>query len=132
MEATCKQFRKRNAILACLRASREHPSAEAIFARLKPEYPDLSLGTVYRNLSLFREQGLVASVGTVGGVERFDGETAPHAHFICTRCGAVTDLMGLEVPDSLLSDAALHSGGTVERCCLRFSGVCRACTHTAP
>lgn len=127
MENTCKQFRKRNAILTCLRESREHPSAEVIFTKLKQQYPDISLGTVYRNLSLFKRQGLISSLGTVNGVERFDGDTSPHVHFICAHCGAVMDLPQLEIPDSLLSEAAADSGGRVQSCQLSFSGICRAC-----
>ena len=68
-----KHFRKRDAILAYLRSTDVHPSADMVFANLKPEIPDLSLGTVYRNLSMFRQEGTIASVGTVNGVERFDG-----------------------------------------------------------
>ena len=89
MEQTVKRFRKRDAILTCLRQTVVHPSADWVFAQLKPEIPDLSLGTVYRNLALFKEQGLIMSLGTVNGVERFDGNTEPHVHFICTECGKV-------------------------------------------
>ena len=53
METASKHFRKRDAILNCLRQTDVHPSAEWVHAQLKPEYPDLSLGTVYRNLALF-------------------------------------------------------------------------------
>ena len=56
------------------------------------------MGTVYRNLSLFKQQGLAISVATVKGVERFDGNTDPHVHFICNDCGAVIDLMDMDVP----------------------------------
>ena len=81
-----KRSRKRDAILACVRATTCHPSAEWVYQRLKPTIPDLSLGTVYRNLSMFKDEGLVISVGTVGGLERFDGNTKPHTHFVCARC----------------------------------------------
>ena len=87
MEPT-KQFRKRNAILACLRGTTAHPSAETLYQMLQQENPDISLATVYRNLALFKSQGLIISVGNVNGVERFDGNTVPHVHFICTDCGA--------------------------------------------
>ena len=78
MEPRSKHFKKREAILNCLRSTNTHPTAEWVYAQLKTEYPDISLGTVYRNLALFKEQGLVISVGTVGGVERFDADTEPH------------------------------------------------------
>ena len=127
MEQTTKQFRKRNAILSCLRSTDVHPSADWVYAQVKPEYPDISLGTVYRNLALFKQQGLIASLGTVNGVERFDGNTDPHVHFICTRCDSVTDLPQMAVPQSLCSQAAAQTGGLVEVCHLAFTGVCNRC-----
>lgn len=129
MERTAKHFRKRDAILSCLRQTSEHPSAEWIYMRLKPEYPDISLGTVYRNLSLFKEQGLITSLGTVKGVERFDGNTAPHVHYICTGCGRVLDLPGMSVPEELNQAAARSSGGRVDTCQLTFTGLCGECTN---
>ena len=110
MEATGKQFRKRNAILSCLRCAHAHPSAEEIHRMLQAEHPDISLATVYRNLSLFKRQGQIRSLGTVDGIERFDGDTSPHVHFICTGCGAVLDLPQLALPQSLESEAQSSSG----------------------
>lgn len=130
MENQHKQFRKRNAILACLGSTTEHPSAEWIFNRLKPEYPDLSLGTVYRNLTLFKSQGIIASLGTVDGVERFDGNTAPHVHFVCRGCGRIDDLEDMAVPNSLLSQAENGTGRRVEGYQLSFFGRCCACRNT--
>ena len=127
MEQTTKQFRKRNAILACLRSTDVHPSADWVYAQLKPEYPDISLATVYRNLSLFKQQGLIVSLGTVNGVERFDGNTQPHVHFICAKCDSVIDLPQIYVPQSLCSRAAAEAGGQVSTCCLSFTGVCSRC-----
>ena len=127
MEQSTKQFRKRNAILACVRCTDIHPSADWVHAQLKTEYPDISLGTVYRNLSLFKQQGLIASLGTVNGIERFDGNTDPHVHFICTVCDSVTDLPQMTVPESLSSEAAAHTGGKINACHLSFTGVYARC-----
>ena len=127
MEAPTKNFRKRNAILGYLQRVTNHPSAEMIFSDLKPEIPDLSMGTVYRNLTLFKQQGLVNSVATVKGVERFDGNTAPHVHFICSDCDAVIDLHQLHTPQSLSASAAACVGGQVDTCQLSFTGKCRNC-----
>ncbi len=129
MEASNKQFRKRNAILAYLRSTTSHPSAEMVFTDLKQQIPDLSMGTVYRNLSLFKQQGLASSVATVKGVERFDGNTEPHVHFICSECDAVIDLMDMQVPDSLKEVAENCCGGQVAECQLSFTGHCRACSE---
>ena len=127
MEKVEKNFRKRNAILTCLRQTTEHPSAEWVYAKLKSEYPDISLGTVYRNLARFKEQGEIISVGTVNGVERFDGNTAPHVHFVCNRCTAVLDLPEIVVPEALSHTAEQSVGGRVEACQLTFYGECTQC-----
>lgn len=125
--ATTKHFRKRDAILNYLQGAKSHPSAEMVYADLKQQIPDLSLGTVYRNLNLFKEQGLAITVGNVKGVERFDGNTCPHVHFICTGCGAVLDLPRMDVPAQLVSTAAKQIGGTVAQCQMTFTGQCRDC-----
>ena len=125
MVQATKHFRKREQILAYLKDTKSHPSAEMVYARLKPEIPDLSLGTVYRNLAMFKQQGVIASIGTVEGVERFDYNTAPHVHFICTGCNSVLD-MPMAMPE-LLSKAADASGGQVETCQVTFTGLCRGC-----
>ena len=124
-----KRFRKRDAILECLRCSKAHPSAEMLFNQLKPQIPDLSMGTVYRNLTLFKEQGLCSSVATVSGVERFDGNTAPHVHFICTDCTAVTDLPAIKVPEELNREVINQTGGQVDQCQLTFTGQCHQCLN---
>ena len=124
-----RHSRKRDAILNCIRQSRIHPSAEWIYAQLKPEHPDLSLGTVYRNLALFRESGEVVCVATVRGADRLDACTEPHAHFICEQCGAVLDV---DVPqDDLRSDLETRYGVRVRRSELLFRGVCSACRETS-
>ncbi len=127
MEAATKQFRKRNAILRCLQCSKAHPSAEMVYAELQKTHPDISLATVYRNLSLFKSQGLIQSVATVGGVERFDANTEPHVHFICTGCSAIIDLPEMQVPQVLCGEAADGVGGKVTACQLTFTGLCGQC-----
>ena len=122
-----KHFRKRDAILNTLRCSKAHPSAEALYNDLKPQIPDISMATVYRNLNLFKQQGLAISVGTVNGVERFDGNTCPHVHFICNDCSAVIDLETMEIPQTLSDTAAVCSGGQVTGCQLSFTGICPTC-----
>ena len=127
MEAAAKQFKKRNAILACLRQTRLHPSAEMVYEMLRPDFPDISLATVYRNLSRFKSEGLIQSLGTVNGIERFDADTHPHVHFICTGCGRVMDLPQLEPPLSLGQEAEASTGCHVESCQLTFTGLCGHC-----
>lgn len=127
MEAASKQFRKRNAILACLQSTKQHPSAEMLHEMLKQDHPDISLATVYRNLTLFKEQGTVISLGTVKGIERFDGDTRPHVHFICSHCACVLDLPPLEAPRQLCGEAAEALGCEIHSCQMVFTGLCRDC-----
>ena len=84
--------RKRQAILEALRSTKIHPTAEWVHQTLKNDYPDLSLGTVYRNLAQFKEEGIILSMGVINGQERFDANVSPHSHFICNCCGAVIDI----------------------------------------
>ena len=126
MEAA-KQFRKRNAILACLQGTTSHPSAEMVYEMLQKEHPDISLATVYRNLARFKSQGLVSSVATVHGVERFDAMTHPHVHFICSGCDAVMDLPQMEIPEDLSAEAEAISGCRIQGCRLTFTGLCEKC-----
>ena len=127
MESRTKQFRKRNAILSCLRGTTTHPSAEMVHNMLQAEHPDISLATVYRNLSRFKEQGTIQSLGMIHGIERFDANTAPHVHFVCNCCSAVMDLHQMDAPQRLCGEAAKHIGGQVDSCQLMFFGTCREC-----
>lgn len=127
MEAATKQFRKRNAIMECLRSTDLHPSAETVHEMLHEEHPDISLATVYRNLALFKRQGLIQSLGTVNGVERFDANTMPHVHFICNGCDAVMDLPQVQVPQALGTEAEEATGCQVSSCQLTFTGLCQSC-----
>lgn len=127
MERTTRYSKKREAILAAIRATDCHPSAEWVYQRLKPAHPDLSLGTVYRNLVLFQERGDVQSVGVVKGQERFDGNVVPHSHFVCGGCGAVIDLPGLELDDQMAQSVSDQFGLSVDRHELTFYGTCQTC-----
>lgn len=126
MEVQRKNSKKRQAILESLRSVTDHPTAEMIYNRLKPEYPDLSLGTVYRNLAMFKREGLITSVGVVDGLERFDFNVTPHAHFVCERCHAVIDV-DLSPPEGLCEQVTC---GRVGSCTLSFSGICNHCIRT--
>lgn len=84
--------KKRQAILEAICSTNIHPTAEWVYQTLKPEYPDLSLATVYRNIAGFKQEGLVSRAAVVNGQERLDGNLSAHSHFICTECGAVVDL----------------------------------------
>ena len=122
-----KYSRKREAILECLRRTKTHPSAEWVYTQLKAEYPDLSLATVYRNLALFKQEGAITSVGTVNGLERFDYNTCPHAHFVCESCDAVLDIAEIELPGALYEQAAAQLGAEIRGGSICFTGRCSRC-----
>ena len=82
--------RQRELIYEALRQTDEHPTAEMVYHWLKPENPNLSLGTVYRNLNLLADEGTIRRMAFP--VERYDARTEPHPHFCCDRCGCVYDL----------------------------------------
>ena len=124
METVRRHSKKRDAIWEALNNCKEHPSAEQIYAKLKPQIPDLSLGTVYRNLALFREEGNIITVATVAGQERFDAYTAPHAHFICQNCHSVIDV---ETPISEDTFKDIPLPGSAREFSLTFYGVCENC-----
>lgn len=129
-----KHSRKRDAILECIRSTSIHPSAEWVYTQLKPRIPDLSLATVYRNLALFKQEGDIVSLGVIQGLERFDGDPAPHVHFICTGCGRIEDLPGVQVPAQLASGVSRQICGSVTGFSLSFEGLCSCCCqeHTTP
>ena len=111
MERTIRYSKKREAILTAIRSTHCHPSAEWVYQKLKPEHPDLSLGTVYRNLIFFQQRGDIQSVGVVKGQERFDAVTTPHSHFVCNSCGAVSDLHEIQLDAGLEQLGAVMMGG---------------------
>ncbi len=118
---------KRDAILECLSATATHPTADWLYEALRARQVDVSRATVYRNLSQLRAQGRIISVGTVGGFERFDYNTLPHAHFVCTRCHRVLDVADLPVSRELCELVGLQLGARVESGWLMFSGICSDC-----
>ncbi len=117
---------KRMAILNTICSTDCHPSAKWVYNNLKEKYPDLSLGTVYRNISLFKEEGVVNAVANVNGEERIDGITEPHSHFICTKCGSIYDILNQELTalDSVLTDEGFH----IESKSITYYGKCNKCS----
>jgi len=114
--------KQRDAILHCIQSTTCHPTADWVYKTLKPEMPELSLGTVYRNLNILRQEGDIQSVGFNGGMEHFDGDVHPHAHFFCSGCGCVTDLMDVPIPP-----APETQSGIISATSLSFHGTCRTC-----
>lgn len=120
--------KKRQSIYDALCATTAHPSAEQLYAQLKPEIPDLSLGTVYRNLNVLIEDGLIITVGSVNGEVRYDANTSNHSHFVCTKCGRVDDVfLDLSI-DSRYPEVEDIIGGSVKGHSLNYFGLCKNCS----
>ncbi len=116
---------KREAIFRTIQSTKCHPSAQWVYDRLKDEIPNLSLGTVYRNIALFKEQGRVITVASVNGEERIDSDTSDHAHFICESCNNVLDLHSTEL--SPLEIELNNKGFDIKRKNVVFYGICQKC-----
>ncbi|MDD3231332.1 MAG: transcriptional repressor [Oscillospiraceae bacterium] len=127
MEKKKNFSRKREAILEVLRSTKSHPTADWIYQQLKPSVPDLSLGTVYRNLNRFKEDGTIISVGVVDGQERYDADVTPHSHFICDTCGAVLDVNDEFVDPESDKEVSRILGVCVVSHQVVFHGLCGAC-----
>lgn len=127
MEKRKNFSRKRLAILSALQGTKVHPTAEWVHSELRPQYPDLSLGTVYRNLKEFCQSGQAISVGVINGQEHFDACTDPHAHFVCSECGAVLDICAEMFGPQELARLSEASGMQVESASVTFRGVCPSC-----
>jgi Fur family peroxide stress response transcriptional regulator len=121
-----KHSKKRDAILRVIQSTTSHPGAQWVYDQLKPAIPDLSLGTVYRNIKVFLREGSVISVGVVDGEERFDGFTAPHPHFVCGHCGRVIDIPSPE-PETLKLLAGGKADFSIDYRKTTFYGVCGEC-----
>ena len=118
--------RQRESIKEYLMSTKEHPTAEVIYQHVKEDYPKISLGTVYRNLTLLVEIGDIRKISTGDGTDHFDADTSAHSHYHCKCCHR---LMDLEVTPSVEQILAASSAGlgTIETASLLFTGVCKDC-----
>lgn len=117
--------RQRELIYEALRGSKEHPTAEMVYQWLKPENPNLSLGTVYRNLNLLSDEGVIVRMPFP--IERYDADLRRHAHFRCKGCTRVFDLE-VDYDESIDTKAAQSAEGfRVDGHDLTFTGLCPEC-----
>ena len=125
--AAMKFSRQRESIKEFLRGRTDHPTADTVYENVKLIYPKISLGTVYRNLSLLSDIGEIQKLASFGGSDRFDARIDPHCHFMCTRCGRVLD-MDEEHFDKLMAEAAIHfTGGEITHYNASLYGICKDC-----
>lgn len=117
---------QRHAILSYLMNSMSHPTADVIYKALSPNFPSMSVATIYNNLRLFVEAGLVREMTYGDGSSRFDADLSDHYHAICRVCG---DIVDFDYPPLLEVErkASHETGFTVEGHRMEIYGVCANC-----
>lgn len=124
--ATLKRSKQRESIKEFLMTRTDHPTADTIYMNIREIYPNISLGTVYRNLALLSDLGEILKINTGDGADRFDGRTTPHNHFICQKCHRVIDLE-MENIDSIMEIAGRNFEGSIQSYTTHFFGICGDC-----
>lgn len=124
--AALKYSRQRESIKQLLATRNDHPTADTIYTNLRETFPNISLGTVYRNLALLSDIGEIVKITTGDGADRFDGKTTPHHHFVCRECHRVMDLE-MESIDSIMDVAGKNFAGQIDSYITNFYGVCDKC-----
>ena len=123
---TLKYSRQRESIKEFLASRTDHPTADTVYTNLRESFPNISLGTVYRNLALLSDMGEILKITTGDGPDRFDGNTHPHNHFICRQCHQVLDLK-MDNIDSIMDVAGQNFEGQIDSYVTHFFGVCGDC-----
>ena len=123
--AARKYSRQRESIKTCLMGRRDHPTADHVYLSIRQEFPNISLGTVYRNLALLASLGEIIKI-TVDGADRFDAHVEPHSHFICKNCHQVLDLH-VENEELIQAQAQKNFPGQIEGHVVQYFGLCSTC-----
>ena len=123
-----KYSRQREMIKSFLMTRKDHPTADTVYMNVRQEFPNISLGTVYRNLTLLADIGEIQRIRVGDGVDHFDADISPHNHFICTQCNSVIDL---DMPsiDSINEVAGQNFDGKITGHITYFYGSCPKCTR---
>ncbi len=116
---------QRTIILETLRKAKSHPSVEWLYDEVRKVLPHISLGTVYRNLNVLREEGMIQELIITGNKTYYEGNTEPHAHFICESCGKILDV---DFPKGNLTRGLKTDGFEVKQLRLEYFGLCPDCT----
>lgn len=121
-----KKSKQRDMIKAFLMGRKDHPTADIIYMNVRQQNPNISLGTVYRNLTLLADIGEIQRLRVGDGVDHFDADTSPHYHFVCTECGSVIDLE-MDNIDSINNIAGANFNGKIAGHVTYFYGNCGNC-----
>lgn len=110
-------------------STEEHPDVETIHRRVRRRFPTVSLDTVYRALSLLERLGLLSRVHFLSDRARFDANTRPHHHYVCSRCGTIKDFYSQEAYELQIPDD-IRSWGTIDTMRVELEGICSKCAET--
>ena len=114
-------------ILSALQGTKSHPTAEQVHSMIIGELPNVSLGTVYRNLNHMAESGSIRRISVINSPDRFDGDLSPHHHISCTECGSFHDFFEAEYDAGLDRFVEKNSEFTILRHETVFYGICNDC-----
>ncbi len=123
---TTKRSRQREAILEVLRMTKVHPTADWVYREVRKEIPNISLGTVYRNLAKLSAEKAIVKLGLGTEVEHFDGNSEPHYHVMCTQCGAIDDIEAEPLSELNNWASKIFKGEIYEHSAV-FFGKCEKC-----
>ncbi len=126
MENERRSTRQLEAVWEAIKDEASHPTADQIYEKVRSVMPNISLGTVYRNLQKLVTEGRL-QVLTLGRTQRFDPTLKRHEHFICEKCSRVYDVF-VNPKDEILSSSLPHEGFTVTSHQLSLYGTCRECS----
>ncbi|NLY51083.1 MAG: transcriptional repressor [Firmicutes bacterium] len=121
-----RSTRQRRVVLEVLRSTKSHPTADWIYEEVRKRVPNVSLGTVYRNLNLLRDMGEIMELNFGSTYSRFDGNPEPHYHFSCMNCGRVLDV-NIPVCTELEEKVRREHGWEVRSHRVEFYGLCSEC-----
>ena len=120
-----RETKQRRVVYETIKQTHSHPTADWIFEKVRSKLPKVSLGTVYRNLNVLKNEGLVREIYGNDRRAHFDADTSKHAHFICSTCDQIIDVRGIKNIDwRTLKDLV---GCEVDDQDVVFSGRCPAC-----
>jgi Fur family peroxide stress response transcriptional regulator len=123
-----RKSKQKESILRVVKETSSHPTAEWVYEQVKRQIPNISLGTVYRNLKLLKQTGDISELGAAGTLSRFDGNTQNHYHFRCEQCGRLFDV-DEPINKTMDNRVAQKTGFIVTYHYLEFRGVCNDCQH---
>ena len=121
-----RRTKQKEAILQVIRSTTSHPTAGWIYNEVRKGIPNISLGTVYRNLKLLKQEGKILELELATDLSRFDGDTQPHYHFRCEQCGCVFDV-DEQVDKKINYRVARNTGFKVFYHVLELRGLCKNC-----